>query len=205
MYCNAFFLHIIIDIFANISLLTISNGAADVFSSLSAGGSDTTSVGFYLAASSCLGSGMFVSTIISSAITLMTNQPVKVTPYFFIRDILFYMFVIGTVGYAIIIRKKIDMVFSCCFLSIYAVYVIFVFTQSKIIESRQKTVKRNNTYIELKDQAMPSNILKQKLTNQIEIKFNDELLDYVSKSDKEIEEEGQLAQLLQSTSSPQLI
>lgn len=56
-----------------VTLLALGNGAADVFSSLSAGGSDTTSVGFYLAASSCLGSGMFVSTIISSAITLMTN------------------------------------------------------------------------------------------------------------------------------------
>ena len=40
---------------------------------------------------------------------------------------------------------------------------------------------------------MPSNILKQKLTNQIEIKFNDELLDYVSKSEREIEEEGVIA------------
>lgn len=87
-----------------VTLLALGNGAADVFSSLSAGGSDTSSVGFYLAASSCLGSGMFVSTIISSAITLMTNQPIKVTPYFFIRDVLFYMFVIGTIGYAIIIR-----------------------------------------------------------------------------------------------------
>lgn len=76
-----------------------------MFSSLSAGGSDNGSIGFYLAASSCLGSGMFVSTVISSAITLMTNQPIKVTPYFFIRDVVFYMFVICTVGYAIIVRQ----------------------------------------------------------------------------------------------------
>ena len=102
-----------------VTLLALGNGAPDVFSSLSAGGSDTTSVGFYLAASSVLGSGMFVSTIISSAITLMTNKPIKVTPYFFIRDVLFYMFMCLTVGYAIVIRKKIDIAFSCCFLSIY--------------------------------------------------------------------------------------
>lgn len=92
-----------------------------MFSSLSAGGSDTTSVGFYLAASSSLGSGMFVSTIISSAIILMTKKPIKVTPQYFIRDVVFYMFVILIVMYAIVIRKRLDLTFSILFLAIYIV------------------------------------------------------------------------------------
>jgi len=102
-------------------LLALGNGAPDVFSSLSAGGSDMTSTGFYLAASSSLGSGMFVSTIIASAITLMTKNPIKVTPYFFIRDVSFYMIAIIVVMYAITIRKKLDMPFAICYLAIYVV------------------------------------------------------------------------------------
>lgn len=102
-------------------MLALGNGAADVFSSLSASASDEGSAGFYLAASSSLGSGMFVSTIISSAITLLTKTPVKVTPYFFIRDVLFYMLSMGAIAYAIVIRQKIDMAFSVSFLFIYVV------------------------------------------------------------------------------------
>jgi len=77
------------------------------------------STGFYLAASSSLGSGMFVSTIIASAITLMTKNPIKVTPHYFIRDVVFYMIVIVVVMYAIVIRKRLDNTFAICFLAIY--------------------------------------------------------------------------------------
>lgn len=86
-------------------MLAFGNGAPDVFSSLSAAGTDTTSTGFYLAAASSLGSGMFVSTILSSAIALLTDKPIKVTPQYFARDVMFYIISIAMLLYAIVIRK----------------------------------------------------------------------------------------------------
>jgi solute carrier family 24 (sodium/potassium/calcium exchanger), member 6 len=68
---------------AGVTLLAFGNGAPDVFSALSAS-SDVDSLnhegggeGFYLAAASSLGSGLFVSSIVSSAIALLASPSLQ--------------------------------------------------------------------------------------------------------------------------------
>ena len=63
-----------------VTLLAFGNGAPDVFFSFSASGSDSSSKGFYLAAASTLGSGMFVSSIVASVIAISPDKPISVTP-----------------------------------------------------------------------------------------------------------------------------
>lgn len=103
-----------------VTLLAFGNGAPDVFSSLSAAANDTSSHGFYLAAASALGSSMFVSTIISSVIAIISNKPINVTPQYFVRDVLFYIVSIVMILYAIVVQGKIDVVSSSIYLSLYA-------------------------------------------------------------------------------------
>ena len=103
-----------------VTLLAFGNGAPDVFSSLSAAAADTSSQGFYLAAASSLGSSMFVSTIISSVIALLSSKPICVTPQYFVRDVLFYMASISMILYAVAVRGVIDTLSSSLFLCLYA-------------------------------------------------------------------------------------
>lgn len=65
------------------TLLAFGNGAPDVFSALSAS-SDVSAIqsakgeGFYLAAASSLGAGLFVSSIVASAVAIVgSNRPVS--------------------------------------------------------------------------------------------------------------------------------
>jgi Ca2+/Na+ antiporter len=68
---------LIIVVVYGVTLLAFGNGAPDVFAALSAS-SDNDSMasgageGFYLAAAGSLGSGLFVSSIVSSAVILYT-------------------------------------------------------------------------------------------------------------------------------------
>lgn len=110
---------------AGVTFLAFGNGAADVFSALSAS-SDIDSFakgsgeGFYLAAAASLGAGFFVSSIVSSFVVLYTatqstGEPflgetglrvrgqasTAVTPQAFIRDTAFYCIACLIMIYAI--------------------------------------------------------------------------------------------------------
>jgi Ca2+/Na+ antiporter len=68
-----------------------------------------------------LGSSMFVSTIISSTIALISKDPINVTPQYFMRDILFYIVSISMILYAMAIRGHIDTFASGIYLCLYVV------------------------------------------------------------------------------------
>jgi len=60
-----------------VTLLAFGNGAPDVFSSLSASSDideSSPNNGFYLAAASSIGAGLFVSQVVSSVIALQAKQ-----------------------------------------------------------------------------------------------------------------------------------
>jgi sodium/potassium/calcium exchanger 6 len=86
-----------------VTLLALGNGAPDVFASLSAAGS-TSSQGFNLAVSSLLGSGLFISCIVSAMISISTRQAITVTSQFFTRDIIFYLVSACLLLYALVIE-----------------------------------------------------------------------------------------------------
>ena len=101
--------------------------------------------GFYLAASGSIGGGLFVSQVVASVIALLAKPQtdmqvgllalgdrqslrerqlkqasIQVNPKSFYRDVLFYLFSIITLMYAIFIRQVFDMKLSIFFLLIYA-------------------------------------------------------------------------------------
>jgi len=63
---------------------------------------------------------MFVSTIISSVIALISHKPISVTPQYFVRDVLFYIVSIVLILYAVAVRGVIDTVASSLYLCLYA-------------------------------------------------------------------------------------
>jgi Ca2+/Na+ antiporter len=95
-----------------------------VFASLSA--ASGSSEGFYMAAATLMGSGIFISAIITSLITMVIRKEIKVTPAFFVRDIIFYILSCILLLYGLVIKQVIDKPLSYMFLGLYLFYVVFV-------------------------------------------------------------------------------
>ena len=131
------------DSLAGVTLLAFGNGAPDVFSSISAG-SDTDSDGILTATKSIsilIGGTFFISSCVVAMSTYASNlnedksQPplrmIKVTPRFFIRDIMFYLITCVYLLCIMLFAQHFNLYTAVLLLILYAVYVIIVVVQSK--------------------------------------------------------------------------
>ena len=67
------------------------------------------------------------------------EKSIKVTPVFFIRDLIFYMLTNLYILAILVYVKQISMVISIGFIVIYAIYVVMVVVQSKMQEGEEDT------------------------------------------------------------------
>ncbi|KAG6430930.1 hypothetical protein SASPL_109004 [Salvia splendens] len=108
---------------AGTTLLPLGNGANDVFSSVIAfTGSGDADVGL----SSVLGGAFFISCFVVGVVSIaISSRGVKVDRASFVRDVLFFLFVLCCV-IAINIFGRINFWFSLCFFSVYFLYIALV-------------------------------------------------------------------------------
>lgn len=129
---------------AGVTLLAFGNGSPDVFGSIAAAGDGDGNgqLEAYKAVSILCGGTFFISTVVISLATYAGNsnpdpkgepiRQIKVTPRFFIRDIIFFQLTTMYLLFAMLIYEGIDIWISTGFIIIYVVYVIIVVAQSKI-------------------------------------------------------------------------
>jgi sodium/potassium/calcium exchanger 6 len=149
------------DSLAGVTLLAFGNGAPDVFSAI-AGAKDSNSDGVLNATKSVsivVGGTFFISTVVMFLSTRASNlnedpngtphRSIKVTPRFFIRDVVFYII---TCVYMLTIQLGVgyfNIGLAIGLLLIYGIYVIVVLVQSKggnsedDIEEREDNAKAN--------------------------------------------------------------
>ncbi|KAF5202960.1 Cation/calcium exchanger [Thalictrum thalictroides] len=110
---------------AGVTLLSLGNGANDVFSSLvSFMGDGTAGVGL----NSILGGAFFVSCIVVGVISItIGKRQVSVDKSSFIRDVLFLLLSLCAL-LVILVVGKINIWGALCFISLYVVYVLVVST-----------------------------------------------------------------------------
>ncbi|KAI3446678.1 hypothetical protein Pfo_003343 [Paulownia fortunei] len=110
---------------AGVSLLSLGNGAPDVFASIiSFTGDGTKDIGL----NSILGAGFFVSCVVVGIISIsVSNYDTKISRPSFIRDVIFLLLSLSCLV-LIIIVGKISLWGALSFLSLYLIYVFFIFT-----------------------------------------------------------------------------
>ncbi|XP_047945537.1 cation/calcium exchanger 1 isoform X1 [Salvia hispanica] len=108
---------------AGTTLLPLGNGANDVFSSVIA---FTRSGDADVGLSSVLGGAFFISCFVVGVVSIaVSSRGVKVDRASFVRDVLFFLFVLCCV-IAINIFGRINFWFSLCFFSVYFLYIALV-------------------------------------------------------------------------------
>jgi len=128
---------------AGVTLLAFGNGAPDVFGSIAAAGdgdSDTVPDA-NKSVSILVGGTFFICTVVIALTTYAGNsnpdpkgapiRQIKVTPKFFIRDIVFFIITSLYLIMAMLIVKGIDVYVAFGFIILYTIYVIIVVVQSK--------------------------------------------------------------------------
>ena len=112
---------------AGVTLLSLGNGACDVFSSLvSFQGSGTRSVGF----NTVLGGVSFVSCVVVGTVSIAIRQKrVQIDKSAFVRDVYFLLLVLFTL-FGILIFGKINVLGAVAFTMMYAVYVAIAYVSS---------------------------------------------------------------------------
>lgn len=114
-------------------------GAPDVFSSISAVQSSHNG-DISLALCALTGAGVFVTTVVAGSVAFA--KPFSCMQRPFLRDTVFFIgAVCMTLG--LIWNKKVTLVWSCCFLGLYVVYVIFVIAARAIRKKWQSMKKRD--------------------------------------------------------------
>lgn len=117
---------------AGVTLLALGNGAPDVFASISAGGTDTSSINLQVAA--LTGSALFITTVVMW-LSLRASEPdkkIKVTRIFFLRDCLFINITAIYLLVIMLVFREMNLALACGFLVIYVIFVIVVVVQSKM-------------------------------------------------------------------------
>ena len=109
---------------AGVTLLSLGNGAPDVFSSLVAFmGDGTTDIGL----NTVLGGASFVTCVVVGIISILLRfRRIKVNRVAFIRDVLFFLLVLLSVFF-ILLHGHINLWGSLAFSSMYLVYVLVVY------------------------------------------------------------------------------
>ncbi|KAI5067349.1 hypothetical protein GOP47_0017877 [Adiantum capillus-veneris] len=125
---------------AGVTLLAIGNGAPDVFSSVAAfvSSDQTGSIGF----SSVLGGALFITTVVSGTVALVTARVCKREGYrkislvCFVRDVLFLLASTGVLA-AILLDGKVRLWEAIAFLCVYLVYAASVWA-AEMLENRHR-------------------------------------------------------------------
>ncbi|XP_021888767.1 cation/calcium exchanger 2 [Carica papaya] len=109
---------------AGVTLLSLGNGAPDVFASLvSFMGDGTSDVGI----NTVLGGASFVTCVVVGIISILLHQKgVKVEKSDFFRDVCFFLLALAYLG-AILVHGKINLWGALGFFSLYIAYVIVVY------------------------------------------------------------------------------
>ncbi|WVY94105.1 hypothetical protein V8G54_033193 [Vigna mungo] len=112
---------------AGVTLLSLGNGACDVFSSLvSFQGSGTRSIGF----NTVLGGVSFVSCVVVGTVSIAVRQKrVQIDKSAFVRDVYSLLLVLFTL-FGILIFGKINVLGAVAFTMMYAVYVAIAYVSS---------------------------------------------------------------------------
>lgn len=124
---------------AGVTLLSLGNGASDVFSSIVA---FTKSADGDVGLNSVLGGAFFVSSIVVGVISILISpHQVAVDEGSFVRDVIFFLFSLSSL-LAIIVIGRINLWGALSFLAIYFVYVGTVSVSQ--IYKRNKTLAASN-------------------------------------------------------------
>ncbi|XP_040385529.1 cation/calcium exchanger 1-like [Oryza brachyantha] len=113
---------------AGVTLLSLGNGAPDVLSSVVAfasGGEEAGDVGL----SGVLGGALFVSTVVAGVVAIVAGRrgPVTIERRGFVRDVCFLLVALGYL-LAVLLTGAITVWAAASFLSLYAGYVLLVWT-----------------------------------------------------------------------------
>ncbi|MCL7036136.1 hypothetical protein MKW94_022930 [Papaver nudicaule] len=126
---------------AGVTLLSLGNGAPDVFASLASFMGTTGSGGVGL--NSVLGGAFFVSSVVVGVISIsISSKGVSVDKSSFIRDVLFFLLTLGSL-LAIVIVGAINIWGAIAFVSLYFIYV-FIVSAAHIC--RKKDIKVSNIF-----------------------------------------------------------
>lgn len=112
---------------AGVTLLSLGNGATDVFASLvSFKSGDTNDIGF----NSVLGGASFVSCAVVGVVSIcVRHRRIQVKKSAFVRDVCFLLFVLLCLC-AVLISGEINVIGAICFCTMYLVYAVFVYISS---------------------------------------------------------------------------
>ncbi|XP_028761308.1 cation/calcium exchanger 2-like [Neltuma alba] len=112
---------------AGVTLLSLGNGATDVFASLvSFKSSGTSDIGF----NAVLGGASFVSCVVAGVVSIsVRHRRIQVKKSAFIRDVCFLLLVLLCL-FTILISGQINVLGAICFCSMYIAYAVFVYISS---------------------------------------------------------------------------
>lgn len=129
---------------AGVTLLSLGNGAPDVFSSfvsLMGNGGTNTEVGL----NTVVGGASFISCVVVGIISIsIRKRPIQVNKSDFMRDTFFYLLVVVCL-FLILIQKEVDVWAAMAFSSIYVVYVLVVYISHTHRRNSGKTSELHST------------------------------------------------------------
>nr|CAG4716577.1 unnamed protein product [Naegleria fowleri] len=121
---------------AGVTFLSLGNGAPDISSIIAGVFSGSTGFGV----GEPIGAGVFVTSMVMSAVSLFSNA--KVIPFPFLRDCIAYLISVSYVMFMVIFNGSINLWQSIICLLIYASYVSFVILSRTFITCYQKYKKK---------------------------------------------------------------
>lgn len=124
---------------AGVTLLAFGNGAPDIFASISSASSSTRpTTSDYIgdnnsSAAALIGATFFVVGFVQTFVlrAAQPDQRVKVTPVFFMRDLIFVMIALGYLLVHLLFIGFINIFSAAGFFGLYAIYVIIVVVTNK--------------------------------------------------------------------------
>lgn len=113
---------------SGVTLLSLGNGAPDVFASLASFmGTETSEVGLNTA----LGGASFVTCVVVAVISILVRgKQIRVNKDAFIRDVCFFLLVLASLMF-LLVRGKISIWGAMAFLLMYIVYVVVVYISDR--------------------------------------------------------------------------